>query len=129
MLGSTNHHIWSDLGWGGEATQVCIDPNGRLGHVLLAWKASIFNEEMTWHGRHIIAACMSSWADDRHLVIASAYGPTIPTNRGELWEDLIQLCRVFPNMPLLISRDFNMTLVDEDQLNDMGGLDPRSARF
>ena len=83
---------------------------------------------MIWCGRHIVAARLPCRADDRHLVIASAYGPAIPTNR-ELWEDLIQLCRAFLNMPLLIDRDFNMTLAAENWPNDTGDLDSRSARF
>ena len=129
MLTSTDHRTWSDLGWGGEATQVCIEANGQSGGVWLAWKAMSFDQEMTWRGRHIVAARLSCWADDRHLIIASAYGPAIPTNQGELWEDLLQLCRAFPNMPLLIGGDFNVTLDAEDRPNDMGGSDPGSARF
>ena len=129
MLASIEHYIWSYLGWGGEAIQVCIDANGRLGGVLLAWKASVFNKEMVWRGRHIVAARLACWADDRYLVIASAYSPAIPTNRGELWEDLTQLCRAFPNIPLFIGGDFNVMLAAEDLPNDMGGLDPGLARF
>ena len=93
------------------------------------WKASSFDQEMTWRGHHIVAARLSCRANNRHLVIASAYGPAIPTNRGELWEDLLQLCRAFSNMPLLIGGDFNVTLDAEDRPNDMGDLDPGSARF
>ena len=124
MLASTDHRTWSDLGWGGEATQVCIEANGRSGGVLLAWKASSFDQEMTWRGRHTVAARLLC-----HLVIASAYGPAILTNWGELWEDLLQLYRAFPNMPLLIGGDFNVSLDAEDRPNDMGGSDPGSARF
>ena len=129
MLGSTDHCIWSDLGWGGEATQVHIEANGRLGSVLLAWKASIFSQEMIWRSRHIVAARLVCRADDRRLIIASAYGPATPTIWGELWEDLTLLCKAFPNMPLLIGGDFNVTLAAEDWLNDEGSLDPGSARF
>ena len=129
MLASTDHHTWSDLGWGGEATHVCIEANGRSGDVLLAWKASYFDQEMTWCGRHIVAARLVCRADGRHLVIASAYGPAIPMNRGELWEDLLLLCRAFPSMPLLIGGDFNVTLDAEDRPNNMGGVDPSSTRF
>ena len=129
MLAITDHRTWSDLNWGGEATQVCIEANGRSGGVLLAWKASSIDQEMTWRGRHIVAIRLSCRADDRHLVIASAYGPAIPTNWGELWEDLLQLCRAFLNMPLLIGGDFNVTLDAEDRPNDMSGLDSGSARF
>ena len=56
MLDNTDHRTWSDLGWGGEVTHVCIEANGRSGGVLLAWKASYFDQEMTWRGRHIVAA-------------------------------------------------------------------------
>ena len=49
--------------------------------VLLAWKASSFDQEMTWRRRHIVAVRLSCRADDRHLIIASAYGPAIPKNQ------------------------------------------------
>ena len=129
MLAIIDHRTWSDLGWGGEATQVCIEANGRSSSVLLAWKASNFDQKMTWRGRNIVATRLSCRADGRHLVIASAYEPTIPTNRGELWEHLFLLCQAFSNMPLLIGGDFNITLDAEDRPNDMGSLDPGSARF
>ena len=129
MLASTDHRTWSDLGWGGEVTQVCIEASGRSGGVLLAWKALNSDQEMTWRGRHIVAARLLCLADGRHLIIASAYGPAIPTNWGELWEDLFLLCRAFLNMPLLIGGDFNVTLDAEDRPNDMGGSDPGLARF
>ena len=129
MLTSSEHCIWSDLGWEGEATHVCIVANGRSGGAHLAWKASIFTLETDWRGRHIDAARLACRVDDRHLVIASAYGPAIPTNWGELWEDLTQLCRTFPNMPLVIGGDFNVTLTAADRPNDTGSLDPGLARF
>ena len=129
MLTSSEQCIWSDLGWGSEATHVCIVANGRSGGVLLAWKASIFTLETEWRGHHIAAARLVCRADDRHLVIASAYGPATPTTRGELWEDLTQICRTFPYMPLLIGGDFNVMLTAADRPNDTGGLDPGSARF
>ena len=62
-------------------------------------------------------------------MFASAYGPTIPTVWGELWEDLIQLCVAFPNLPTLIGGDFNETLAAADGPNDAGGRDQGSARF
>ena len=127
MLANMEHCIWLDLGWG-EVTQVYIETNGQLG-VLLAWKMSVFNQEMVRRGRHIVAACLACRADDHHLVIASAYGPAIPTNRGELCEDLTQLYRAFPNTSLLISEDFNVMLAAKDQPNNMGGLDPGSICF
>ena len=69
------------------------------------------------------------WADGIHFVFALAYGPTIPTVWGELWEDLIQLCGAFPNLPTLIGGDFNVTLAAADRPNDAGGRDQGSARF
>ena len=42
---------------------------------------------------------------------------------------MTQLCRTFPNMPLLIGADFNVTLTAADRPNDTGSLDPGSARF
>ena len=129
MLVNTNRRFWSDLGWGGSDTYVCIDASKRSGDILLAWKTSMFEREEIWRGRHIVAARLTHRADDRNLVVASAYGPTNVSNRGELWEDLTQLCETFSNTALLIGGDFNVTLNAEDRPNDLGGHDTGSARF
>ena len=129
MLTNTDQRIWSDLGWGGNETHVSIDASGRSGGILLAWKTSLFDRQDIWRGKHVVAARLIHRADGHTLVIASAYGPTNVSNRGELWEDLTQLCGIFLNTALLIGGDFNVTLTPEDRPNDMGGQDPRSARF
>ena len=56
-------------------------------------------------------------------MFASAYGPTVPTVRGELWEDLIPLCGAFSNLPVLIGGDFNVMLAAVDRPNDTDGRD------
>ena len=75
------------------------------------------------------APCLTSQADDRQIVFASVYGPSISTSRGELWEDMIQMCETFPNHPVLIGGDFNVTLEAEDHLNGMGSKHPGSVQF
>ena len=129
LLTCTDHRIWSDLGWGGETSQVRIGATGRSGGVMLAWKEMLFDKITEWRGRHVVAACLLCRADGLYFVFALAYGPTVPTVRGELWEDLIQMCRVFPNLPILIGGDFNVTLATTDRPNDTGGRDQGSARF
>ena len=61
--------------------------------------------------------------------MASAYGPSTPARRAELWEDIIQLCGAFLDTPILIGGDHNVTLAASDRLNGVGGCDPRSAQF
>ena len=108
---------------------VHINTTGRSGGVLLAWKETSFALQTTWRGRHVAAPCLTSGADDRQIVFASVYGPSISTSRGELWEDMIQMCETFPSHPVLIEGDFNVTLEAEDCLNGMGGRDPGSVQF
>ena len=129
MLANTEQRTWSDLGWGGNETHVSIEASGHSGGILLAWKTSLFDREEIWKGKHVVATRLIHRADGRNLVVASAYGPTNASNRGELWEDLNQLCTTFPNTALLIGGDFNVTLTSEDRPNDMGGQDPGSATF
>ena len=94
---------------------------------MLAWKEMLFDRLTEWRGRHVVAACLLRRAYGLHF--ASAYEPTIPTVRGELWEDLIQMCGVFPNLPIHIGGNFNVTLATADRPNDTGGRDHGSARF
>ena len=42
---------------------------------------------------------------------------------------MIQMCETFPNHPVLIGGDFNVTLEAEDRPNGMGGKDPGSVQF
>ena len=96
---------------------------------MLASKEVLFDRITEWRGRHVVAVCLLCRADGLHFVFASAYAPMVPTGRGELWEDLIQMCGVFPNLPVLIGGDFNVTLAAVDWPNDTGGRDQGSARY
>ena len=87
---------------------------------------------MEWSGRHVVAARLLRRTDGLHFVFATAYGHTVPMvggEGGELWEDLIQICGVFLNLPVLIGGNFNVTLVAADRPNDIGGRDQGSVRF
>ena len=77
----------------------------------------------------MVAARLVYRTDGSSIVIASAYGPSIPSRRGELWEDLAQLCTAFPDTPILIGGDYNVTLAADDCPNRAGGRDPGSAQF
>ena len=48
LLTGTDHRIWSNLGWGGEALQVCVSATGRSGGVMLAWKEISFDKIAEW---------------------------------------------------------------------------------
>ena len=99
------------------------------GGIILAWKEVIFDRAETWLGRHVVAARLVNRMDGSAVVTTSAYVPSATTLRGELWEDLVQLCRAFPDTPILIGGDFNVTLAVADRPNGAGGRDPRSAEF
>ena len=75
------------------------------------------------------AACLKSRRDGTVLAVASVYGPTNSNRREELWEDLRQLRGVFPETPLLIGGDFNVTLRANDRPNGGGGRDPGSSQL
>ena len=129
LLANPDLQTWSSLGWGRDMAHVHINATGRSGGVLFAWKETRFALQTAWRGQHVAAACLTSWADDRHIVFASVYGPSISTSQGELWEDMIQMCETFPNHPVLIRGDFNVTLEAEDRSNGIGGRDPGSVQF
>ena len=101
---------------------------GRSGGIILAWKEDLFDQSCTWMGRHVAAARLVNRRDGFSAVVASAYGPAAPTLRSELWEDLAQLHEAFPESPILIGGDFNVTLAVSDRPNDGGGRDPRSSQ-
>ena len=75
------------------------------------------------------AARLKSRRDGTSFVVASVYGPTHSGRREELWEDLRQLQGAFPETPLLIGDDFNVTLRANDRPNGGGGRDPGSSQF
>ena len=88
--------------------------------MILSWKEALFDKSETWLGRHVVAARVVYRIDGNAIVMASAYGPSSPSHQGELWEDLAQLCRTFPDTPILIGGDYNVTLAADD---------PGSAQF
>ena len=77
----------------------------------------------------MVAARLVNRSDRRLMVMASAYSPVTPSRRGELSEDLAQLCGVFPDTPILIGGDYNVTLAVDDCPNGAGGRDLGSAQF
>ena len=78
LLTCTDHCIWSNLGWGGESSQVCIGAAGCSGRVMLARKEALFDRITVWRGRFVVAARLLRWEDGLHFVFASAYEPTVP---------------------------------------------------
>ena len=79
--------------------------------------------------RHVVAARLVNRIDSIAIVMASAYGPSAPSLRGKLWEDLVQLCGAFSDTSILICGDYNVTLAANDRLNRARGHDPGSAQF
>ena len=97
--------------------------------MILAWKEATFDKSETWLGRHVVAARLVYRTDGSSIVITFAYGPSIPSRRGEFWEDLAQFCTTFPDTPILIGGDYNVTLAADDRPNGAGGRDLGSAQF
>ena len=88
------------------------------------WRGRRWASTRRWHGAGAILlphSCrtehMTATSSSHRLTVPPF--PRIKENYG----------RAFPNMPQLIDGDFNVTLAAEDRPNNMGGLDPRSARF
>ena len=129
MLAQLEQRSWTTLGWGSGAAHVAIEASGRSGGILLAWKEDMFDPLSTWRGRHVAAAHLKSQRDGTPFVVASVYGPTHPGRREELWEELRQLQGAFPETPMLIGGDFNVTLRANDRPIGGGGRDPGSAQF
>ena len=101
-----------------QADQACL---------LLARNEGQFELISVWTGRHIAAARLAVRADGSQLIVASAYGPRVAQRRGELGEDISQLCLLFIEVPILIGGDLNVTITPEDR--PYGGCDPGSAQF
>ena len=127
MLAQLEQRTWTTLGWGSRAAHVAIEASGRSGGILLAWKEEIFDHLSTWRGLHVAAAHLKSRRNGTPFVVASVYDPTHPGRREELWEDLRQLHGAFPETPMLIGGDFNVTLRASDRPNGGGGRNPGSA--
>ena len=47
----------------------------------------------------------------------------------ELWENISELATTFQGIPVIIGRDFNVTLEAADRPNGLGEQDPRSIEF
>ena len=129
MLTNPEQRIWTSLGWGSGESQVSIVASGRSGGMKLAWKEATFDKSETGLGRQVVAARLVYRTIGSSIVIASASGPSIPSRRGKLWEDLAQLCRAFPDTPILIGGDYNVTLAADDRPNGAGGRDLGLAQF
>ena len=95
----------------------------------MAWKEDRFDRLSTWTGRHAVAAKLVSRRDGFSVVVAFVYGPSAPALRHELGEDLARLRGTYPDSPLLIGGDFNVTLQANDQPNGGGGRDPGSRQI
>ena len=80
----------------------------------MAWKEDRFDQLSTWTGRHVVAAKLVNRRDGFSAVVVSAYGPSAPALRHELGEDPVRLRGAYPDSPMLIGRDFNMTLQAND---------------
>ena len=129
MLLQVNQLTWTALGLGGAEAHVAIAASGRSGGILLVWKEDLFDRSCTWTGCHVVAARLVNRRDGFSEVIALAYGPVTAILRSELWEDLTWLHGDFPESPILIGGDFNLTLMASDRPNDGGGRDPGSRQF
>ena len=129
MLAHFDQHIWTSLGWGGGEAHIEIAASGRSEGIILAWKEDRFDRLSTWTGRHAVAAKLVSRRDRFSVVVASAYGPSAPALRHELGEDLVRLWGAYPDSPLLIGGDLNMTLQANDRPNGGGGRDPGSKQL
>ena len=76
-----------------------------------------------------MAARLVNRMDGAVTVMAFAYEPVTLALRGELWEDLAQLCGALLDTPILIGGDYRVTLASDDRPNGAGGRDPGSAQF
>ena len=105
MLAQSDQHIWTSLGWGCDEAHIEIVASGRSGGIILAWKEDHFARLSTWTGRHMVVAKLENQRDGFSVVVASAYGPSAPTLRHELGEDLVRLRGAYPGSPMLIGGD------------------------
>ena len=117
MLTHPDQRTWTSLGSGSGESQFSIAALGRSSGIILAWKEATFDRSETELGRHVVAACLVNRMDINAIVTASAYGPSAPTLRSKLCKDLVQLCGAFPDTPILISGDYNVTLAADDHPN------------
>ena len=117
MLTHREQRIWTSLGWGSGESHVSIATSSQSGGMILAWEEATFDRSKTWLGRHVVATRLVYRTDESAIVMASAYGPSASSLRGELWEDLVQLCGAFQDTPILIGGDYNVTLAANDSPN------------
>ena len=129
MLVQFDLHIWTSLGWGCGEAHVGIAASGRSGGIILAWKEDRFARSITWTGCHVVAAELVNRRDGFSAVVASAYGPSAPALRHELGEDLVMLRGAYPDSPMLIGGDLNVTLQANDRPIGGGGRDQGSRQL
>ena len=129
MVCQANQRFWLTFGWGAAGASTSIEASSRSGGVLLAWNEGRFELLSSWTGRHLTSARLAVRADASKLTVASAYGPSVAQRRGELGEDIGQLCSLFINVPILFGGDLNVTIAPEDRPNSLGGCDPGSAQL
>ena len=110
MLAHFDQHIWTSLGWGGGEAHIEMAASGWSRGIILAWKEDRFDRLSTWTGRHVVAAKLVNKKDGFSVVVASAYEPSAPALRHELGEDLVMLRGAYPDSPMLMGGDLNMTL-------------------
>ena len=127
MVCQADQRFWSTFGWGAAGASTYIEASSRSGGVLLAWNEGRFELVSSWTGRHLTAASLADRADGSQLIIPSAYSPCVAQRRGELGEEINQLCSLFVGIPILIGGDLNVTIAPEDRPNGMEGCDPGSA--
>ena len=77
----------------------------------------------------MVAAKLLSRRDGFSIVVASAYGTSAPAHRHEQGEDLVRLRGAYPDSPLLIGGDINVTIQANDRPNGGGGRDPGSRQL
>ena len=121
MLTHVDQQTWTSLGWGSGEAHVAIAASGRSWGIILAWKEELFDRASTWTGRHLVVAHLVNRKDGFSAVVASTYGPTVAALRSKLWDDLVRLQGAYPDSPILIGGDFNVTNMANDRPNGMGG--------
>ena len=129
IVSQADQRLWSTFGWGAARASTSIEASGRSGGVLLAWNEGRFELLSSWKERHLKAARLAVRADGSQLTVTSAYGPSVTQRRGELSEDISQLCLLFIDVPILIGGDLNVTIAPKDRPNGLGGCDPGSAQL
>lgn len=129
MLATCEDRIWKSVGRGQLDGYVAINAIGRSGGVIIAWNETLFAKVEEWKGAHVVATKLARLTDGWEWMVASVYGPTIPTRREELWGELASIANRYRGTPMLFGGDFNVTLEAMDRPDGTGGRDPGSEQF